>query len=78
MALTVTVESLRVALGLPAATTAVTESAAAAGNVLAWITRKVIGRAMARTRVSWDDNLISRLGGPLSLLWAVDAQTARR
>lgn len=36
MALTVTAESLRVALGLPAATTAVTESAAAAGNLLAF------------------------------------------
>ena len=47
--------------------------AIAAGNVLAWITRKVIGRAVARTEARWDDDLISRLGGPLSLLWAVVA-----
>lgn len=44
-----------------------------AGNILGWVTRKLLGRLVARTKVTWDDALLARLGGPLSLLWAVVA-----
>ncbi|APR77108.1 Potassium efflux system KefA protein / Small-conductance mechanosensitive channel [Minicystis rosea] len=44
-----------------------------AGNVLGWCTRKALGRVVLRTKATWDDALLSRLGAPLTLLWAVVA-----
>jgi MscS family membrane protein len=45
--------------------------ALAAGKVLGWATRKALAQMVLRTRATWDDALLSRLGGPLTLLWAV-------
>jgi MscS family membrane protein len=47
--------------------------ALAAGNILGFVTRKVLGRVVSSTKASWDDALLSRLGAPLTLLWAVVA-----
>jgi MscS family membrane protein len=47
--------------------------AVGAGNVLAWISRLLLGRVVARTKATWDDALLARLGGPLTLIWAVAA-----
>jgi MscS family membrane protein len=44
-----------------------------AGNVLGYLTRLVIGRVVARTKTTFDDHLLKRLGGPLTLVWAVAA-----
>jgi MscS family membrane protein len=42
-----------------------------AGNVLGFLSRLALGRVVARTKAEWDDALLRRLGGPLTLLWAV-------
>lgn len=44
--------------------------AIAAGNVLGWLTRLIIGRF---TKATWNAELLSRLRGPLTLLWALVA-----
>jgi len=44
-----------------------------AGKVLGWATRRLLGRLAARTTTRWDDVLLARLGGPLTLFWAVAA-----
>lgn len=41
-----------------------------AGWLLAALTRRVLSRLAARTRNTWDDLLLSRLGGPLVVFWA--------
>jgi MscS family membrane protein len=43
----------------------------AAGRVLGWATRALLGRAFARTRAEWDDLLLRRLAGPLTLGWSL-------
>jgi MscS family membrane protein len=42
-----------------------------AGWLLGWITRRVLARLAARTATTWDDELLARLSGPLTLLWGV-------
>lgn len=44
-----------------------------AGNVLGYLSRLALGQVVARTKTEWDDALLRRLGGPLTLLWAVVA-----
>jgi MscS family membrane protein len=40
-----------------------------AGFFLARITRSILGRLVARTRATWDDAVLARIGGPLTLAW---------
>lgn len=42
-----------------------------AGRVLGWATRRLLLVLAARTRTSWDDAILGRLTGPLSLGWAL-------
>jgi MscS family membrane protein len=50
--------------------------AAALGTLLGWVTRRLLGRIAARTRVTWDDRMLGRLGGPLTLLWSLGVGAA--
>ncbi len=50
--------------------------ALAAGSFLGWATRRVLGHLAARTRATWDDALLERLGTPLTVLWAIALVTA--
>ncbi|HYD39834.1 MAG TPA: mechanosensitive ion channel family protein [Anaeromyxobacter sp.] len=43
----------------------------ALGWLLGYLTRTLLGRLAARTRTSWDDQIIDRIAGPLTALWAV-------
>ena len=43
----------------------------AAGALLGWLTRQVLGHFAARTQVTWDDELVSRAAGPVTLVWAL-------
>ena len=45
-------------------------AALALGAVLSWLTRLLLGRITARTATSRDDELLDRLRGPLTVLWA--------
>jgi MscS family membrane protein len=45
--------------------------ALAAGSVLGWLTRRVLGHLVSRTRTTWDDELLRRVGRPLGVLWAI-------
>lgn len=54
-------------LGVPAACAL----AYAAGKLLGWLTRQVLGRIFARTQTSWDDLLLDRLGPPLTAFWSL-------
>jgi MscS family membrane protein len=45
----------------------------ALGRVLGWATLRLVARVAARTRASWDDALIARMGGPVILVWSVTA-----
>lgn len=47
--------------------------ALAAGKILGYGTRLAISRVVARAKVTWDDDLLARLGGPLTLVWAIAA-----
>ena len=49
--------------------------AIALGSVLGWLTRRVLGQLVARTRTTWDDLLLQRVGTPLMALWAVAVVT---
>ena len=42
-----------------------------AGWFLARVTRGLLARLAARTRVTWDDAVLARIGGPLTLAWLV-------
>ena len=44
-----------------------------AGKALGYGTRLALARVVARTKVKWDDELLERLGGPLTLVWAITA-----
>lgn len=44
-----------------------------AGRLLGWITRLALGRVMTRAKGSWNEARLKRLGGPLTLLWAIEA-----
>jgi MscS family membrane protein len=46
-------------------------AALALGSLLARLTRHVLVKIAARTTVRWDSLLAERVGGPLSLVWAV-------
>jgi MscS family membrane protein len=50
--------------------------ALAGGTVLGWLTRRILGHVAARTRTTWDDELLRRVSRPLALLWAVGVFTA--
>ena len=41
------------------------------GNVLGWISHKLLSRVFARTRTTWDDQLLDRLDGPIRSIWAL-------
>jgi MscS family membrane protein len=43
------------------------------GRLLAFVTRKLIGKAVARTASKWDDVLIVKIGAPLTLAWGLAA-----
>jgi MscS family membrane protein len=45
--------------------------AIAAGAVLGWATRRVLGHLAARTRTTWDDALLARISRPLGAIWAI-------
>jgi len=45
-------------------------AALALGAVLSWLTRLVLGRITARTATPRDDELLARLSGPFTVLWA--------
>ena len=42
----------------------------ALGFLLSWLSRRLLGRLTSRTANIWDDQLVSRLGGPLTIGWA--------
>ena len=48
----------------------------AVGWLLGRLTRMVLQRVAARTRNGWDDELLPRVAGPLTALWAVAFTTA--
>ena len=52
--------------------------ALAAGSLLGWATRRVLGHLAARTTTTWDDTLVDRVGPPLSVLWAIAVFTLLR
>ena len=52
--------------------------ALAAGSLLGWVTRRVLGHLAARTTTTWDDTLVDRVGPPLSVLWAIAVFTLLR
>jgi MscS family membrane protein len=41
------------------------------GWFLARFTRGVLGRLVARTQATWDDAVLARIGGPLTLAWLI-------
>jgi MscS family membrane protein len=41
------------------------------GRILGTITRTILGRIFARTRTSWDDRLLARVGAPLTFAWGL-------
>ena len=45
------------------------------GALLGWMTRRALGHLAARTRTTWDDLLLERIGGPLTALWAIGVVT---
>ena len=40
------------------------------GYILSWITRRILSRLATQTSAQWDDAIVARLGGPLTLFWA--------
>jgi MscS family membrane protein len=49
----------------------VVPAAWALGRLLGAITRAVLGRVFARTRTAWDEQLLARIRGPLTLAWSL-------
>jgi MscS family membrane protein len=47
-----------------------------AGWLLGWLSRAVLARLAARTRNTWDDQLIVRAAGPITALWTIAVVTA--
>lgn len=43
------------------------------GRALGWATLKLLTRVVARTRITWDDELVGSLSGPVTLAWTVTA-----
>jgi MscS family membrane protein len=41
------------------------------GSLLGRLTRRLLARIAARTATRWDDELLARIGGPLTLAWAL-------
>jgi len=41
------------------------------GRILGRLSRAVLGRFAARTEVTWDDELLARIRGPLALVWGI-------
>ena len=41
------------------------------GVALSWLTRRLLMRLAARTPSPWDDRIVARLGGPLTVGWAL-------
>jgi MscS family membrane protein len=41
------------------------------GVALSWLTRRLLTRLGARTTRPWDDRIVGRLGGPLTIGWAL-------
>jgi MscS family membrane protein len=49
--------------------------AVAVGSLLGWVTRSLLGKLTARTRTTYDDLLVDRVGGPLAIFWAIAVVT---
>jgi MscS family membrane protein len=47
-----------------------------AGRLLGAVTRRVLGRVFARTRVTWDDRLLDRSAAPLTFGWMLIVASA--
>jgi hypothetical protein len=45
--------------------------ALAIGRVLGAITRRILGRIFSRTGIEWDEELLKRTSGSLTVLWAI-------
>ncbi len=43
----------------------------ALGRLLGLVTEKILGRVFARTRNTWDDQLLARIGPPLTFAWGL-------
>jgi MscS family membrane protein len=50
--------------------------ALALGALLGWLTRHLLGRIAGRTQATWDDRLLERVAGPITLLWTMALATA--
>src|SRR5262249_20626112 len=46
------------------------------GAVLGTLTRAILGRLVKRTEVTWDDLLLLKIAGPLTLAWTIGAISA--
>ena len=42
-----------------------------AGALLSWISRRLLARLASRTTAHWDDEIVARMGGPLTAGWAL-------
>ncbi len=42
-----------------------------AGRLLGWLSRRFLARMARRTKNEWDDEIVARLGGPLTLGWTL-------
>ncbi|MEZ4314625.1 MAG: mechanosensitive ion channel family protein [Polyangiaceae bacterium] len=43
------------------------------GRVLSWVTRKAIGKAISRRESKWDEELLRKIGPPITLAWGLGA-----
>ncbi len=43
------------------------------GKILGWITRRALDSVFKRTRTEWDDVLLQKMAGPLTLVWGLAA-----
>ncbi len=41
------------------------------GRLFGWLTRRILSRFASRTTVTWDDLLVARARGPLTLFWSI-------
>ena len=48
-------------------------AALAFGFALSWLSRRLLGRLTSRTSNAWDDQIVARIRGPLTIGWAATA-----
>jgi MscS family membrane protein len=51
-------------------------AALALGSALGWATRRILAGLAARTRATWDEELVHRAAKPIAALWAIAVVTA--